>query len=91
MARKKTSSVKFAKRAKRGTVYQYILDGMAGLTKGYAIEIDIPKGIKPGVFHNRLNAALHRFPVKPPARCQFRKRTLGNGKQIAIYCETRPR
>ena len=86
VATKATKSVTFRSAPKRGTMYQPVLDEMATLKKGQSCIVPVPKGTPPRTIHNRLNAALRRFPVSPPKGCTFVKRTTEDG-QVAISCE----
>lgn len=81
---KKASDVK-AKVLPRRTKYQNILDRMAKLKKGQAFEIRLPKGVTPRMYHNRLNAVLCTYDIRPPKGCVFQKRTTVNDK-VAIKC-----
>lgn len=68
-----------------GTKYQNMLDQMKGLKQGQSFTIEVPEGLTPRMFHNRLNAVIRRAPLIAPRGCEFVKRTTVGG-QIAVMC-----
>ena len=83
---KDTRRVARGARAKKGTIYQPILDRMAKLKPGKSFTIAVPKGVTARTYHNRLNATFRRFPPVEPEGCYFYKFTTEDGR-ICIACE----
>lgn len=80
-----TSKLVFQAAPKRASMYDTVFDSLAKLKPGQSFLVPIPKGVEPAILQNRVNAAIRRGPVKPPAGCVFRKNTTVKG-EIAVCC-----
>lgn len=83
-----TADVKFRKPSHdQPSMYDSVLEGMAGLAAGQTLPVAIPDGVDAKTMHNRLNSLFRRVkPTPTPKGCVFRKRTMEDGKHIAISC-----
>lgn len=79
-----TKGIEFAD-LNRVSKYDGLIAKISKLRMGQSILLDVPKGVKVQVYHNRLNSALRKSMPKPPKGCAFEKRTTLNGK-VAISC-----
>ena len=79
-----TKGIEFAD-LNRVSKYDSLLEKISKLRMGQSILLDVPKGVKVQVYHNRLNSAFRKNMPKPPKGCSFEKRTTLNGK-VAISC-----
>lgn len=91
-AKRNVKQVKFKGPPRRGTAYQPILDGITAKLKkhGDSFPVDIPAGLTPRIFHNRINVMLLRTKPKLPAGISIEKRTV-EGNKIEVIAVKRPK
>jgi len=75
----------------RSAQYREVLEQMKALIEGKGkdsrpIQIDVPKGIKAEVLHNRLNSVFRARAPKPPAGLRWAKRTalVDDGGEVVV-------
>ena len=79
-----TKGIEFAD-LNRESKYDSLIAKISKLKGGQSILLDVPKGVKVQVYHNRLNSAFRKNMPKAPKGCTFEKRTTKSGK-VAISC-----
>lgn len=71
---------------RRGSKYDDLAAQMGKSLKkvGDSIPVDLPKGAKAALFHNRINSAFRHNPPKLPSGLSWRKNTILNTKGESI-------